>query len=81
MQSSYCENYDNCKLIKDENFVSPREKRSHFIELYCEDKNKGWEKCNRYNIKKVLGFCPEFVLPDTAYNPEEVITLMDQNIN
>jgi hypothetical protein len=44
---------------------------------YCTGPKSEWEKCKRYTTKAALGFCPDFVLPDTDLTLDQIIDKYD----
>jgi hypothetical protein len=68
-----CPNAESCPVLLFSNFVEVEQK--HFYEeKYCfAGFKEGYSKCKRFQTKKVLGFCPEFVFPDSEMTMEEII--------
>jgi len=83
MSYSYCcPNYNSCKLVNDLEFTIDESKRKNYISEYCKADKSKWGSCKRLIAKKVLNFCPDFVLPDTDLSTDEIIDKFDnENIN
>lgn len=46
-----------------------------YKELYCENTRDKIEKCRRYQVAKVLGYCPDNVLPNSNLSTEEIVNV------
>ena len=63
------------------NIVIPDEiKREENMELWCRKNKEVWSNCTRFNTKKSLGFCPDFVLPDTPLSIDEIVDKFEEEI-
>jgi hypothetical protein len=80
MKEYYCPNYKECRLVKAPDFKFSETTREAYLVKYCEDKESGWKKCKRFIAKSSLGFCPDFVLPDSDYSTDEIIDKFDNEI-
>jgi hypothetical protein len=72
-----CPNFDVCKLVSTAGFTGDEARRLRYMETYCKAGERHWGSCTRLVVKKALNFCPDFVLPDTAMTPDEVIDRFD----
>jgi hypothetical protein len=81
MKEYYCHNYPSCRLINFDNFPISVESLQQIKSDYCEDVNENWLNCRRYIVKKELGFCPDFVFPDTEITLSEIIDRFENEIN
>lgn len=73
----YCPNKPTCKIVQGDCSVTTNSQRDSFIENFCNSADQKWEECKRFQIKAVLGFCPDFVLPDNCMTVDEVIEEFD----
>jgi len=80
MKDYYCPNYKECRLVKASDFPVSGESREKYLETFCENSELGWKKCKRFIAKNSLGFCPDFVLPDSTYTTDEIIDKFDNEI-
>ena len=80
MKEYYCPNYKECRLVKASDFPVSVSEKDNFLERYCENEQKGWTNCKRFISKASLGFCPDFVLPDSDYSTDEIIDKFDNEI-
>lgn len=61
------------------NIVIPEDKkREEYMELWCRKGEEVWGNCTRFATKKTLGFCPDFVVPDTPLSLEEIIDKFEE---
>lgn len=79
MEVNFCPNYKGCQIINIEGFVKDKEKRKLYLKIFCESNEGNWENCKRYITKKILKFCPDFVLPDSALTMEEIMNKIENN--
>ena len=60
--------------------VIPDEKeREKYIDSWCRQDEEIWRKCKRFDTKKDLGFCPDFVVPDTSLSIDEIVAKFEEN--
>jgi len=79
MTENSCPNYQSCRLINSPEFNTGKQSREHYFTLYCIDGKQKWWNCKRFQTKEILGFCPDFVLPDTSLTVDEIIDKFDEN--
>ncbi len=75
---THCPNIDVCKLVTIKGFAGDEALRLRYIESYCTAGEPNWGTCTRLAVKRALNFCPDFVMPDTAMTPDEVIDKFDE---
>jgi hypothetical protein len=76
MEDPFCPNYKNCQLVNGKIEVSQHE-LERYKTLFCTGTNSEWHLCKRFIVKNEIGFCPDFVLPDTASSVDEIIDKFD----
>jgi len=79
MPEAYCPNYSSCKLVKSNGLELDEKVRQQYLDTYCTTKSADWESCKRYQCRKVLHFCPDFVFPDTDSTVDEIVDQFDNN--
>lgn len=77
---NHCPNIISCNLVKSEGFLIDSSRRNFYIVNYCKSDVEKWKSCTRFISKKELGFCPDFVLPDSDLTSSEIIDKFD-NVN
>jgi len=79
MDSKICANYEVCRLVAAEDYEIDLAEKNDYIEKFCTAGVNKWTSCKRYITKSELNFCPDFVLPDTALSPKEIIDKFDED--
>jgi len=79
MSENSCPNYKTCRLINSAGFNTGKLTKEQYIPVYCINGKQKWESCKRFQTKEILGFCPDFVLPDTNLTMDEIIDKFDEN--
>jgi hypothetical protein len=77
MNDSYCSNYQICRLVTTNAVSEDIKQKINYIRSFCETEKKTWQGCKRFQTKSALGFCPDFVLPDTDISIDEIIEKFD----
>jgi hypothetical protein len=78
MSENVCPNINSCRMISTEEVVpDPREKET-YMDIWCRDAGEKWRDCKRFSTKAALGFCPDFVVPDTALSIDEIIDKFEE---
>lgn len=81
MESNYCDNYSTCRLVNAEDFKITPDKKPDYLDTYCFAGKPAWSGCKRFIVKRELDFCPDFVLPDSAFTIQEIIGKFDEEKN
>lgn len=68
-----CPNIPKCQVINEKEFVSNEQIKQKYISHYCTAGKANFSKCKRFQTKQTLGFCPDFVFPDSIYSIDEII--------
>jgi hypothetical protein len=76
-----CPNYKTCQLVNPPYLNLDAVKKEIYILSYCHGGKRAWSACKRYVTNNVLNFCPDFVLPDSAGTPEDIINEFDKKLN
>ncbi|MDR2040105.1 MAG: hypothetical protein LBQ60_19450 [Bacteroidales bacterium] len=70
-EDKFCERLKGCPIyagyLKSNDVLS-----SAYKHKYCETEN-GKEICKRYQVAKIMGYCPEYILPNSQLPVEEII--------
>jgi hypothetical protein len=77
MAQHECPNISNCTLVANPAHRLPDVVVSDYVHHYCRSM-EGISRCKRYQVKLELGFCPDFVLPDTPESIAEIIAKFDE---
>lgn len=68
----YCFKRETCKLFcKD--LLKRKQSEEIYKSLFCNTSNN-WKNCKRYLVSKEIGTCPDFVMPNSSYSVEEIIS-------
>jgi hypothetical protein len=78
MSEPHCPNYATCQLINGVVEVSDNQKKS-YTNNFCFNPKERWNECKRMVTKRTLGFCPDFVLPDSTLTVDEIMDKFDSN--
>ena len=81
MSDTLCENFEICRLVCAKDYKIARGAKAVYIKHFCSAGKEAWSKCNRFTTKMALDFCPDFVLPDTSFSMDEVLTKFDEGSN
>ncbi len=69
-----CPNAPGCQVLIKEDFLKEHTKKQFYRLTYCcVDTAEGYFQCKRFQTKKALGFCPDFILPDSEMTIEEIM--------
>jgi hypothetical protein len=79
MDHNFCDNIKTCRLVATEVVVPDKKIKEQYLDSWCRQDKAVWLNCKRYETKKSLGFCPDFVVPDTQLSVEEIIDKFDEN--
>ena len=78
MSENICPNINSCRLVTTSEVVPDIREKEAYLDIWCRDIEEKWLNCTRYSTKASLGFCPDFVLPDTALSLDEIIDKFDE---
>ena len=57
-----------------------KDSKEIYRKMYCTNPKK-WSSCKRYQVELKLGYCPDFVLPNSGYSIEAIVERAEnQNI-
>jgi hypothetical protein len=77
----HCPNYPTCQLIQIPGFIESVTIREAYITTYCNANPEYWSNCKRYQTHHFLGFCPDFIFPDSSLSLDEIIDRFDIEIS
>lgn len=80
MADSICPNINTCRMVATCDVVKDPLVKEDYINTWCRKGEEMWGKCKRYNTKKELGFCPDFIVPDTTLSLDEIIDKIENEI-
>lgn len=76
METQICPKTPKCPIfngvLKGTDFTDTYKK------LYCEAGEAGRERCRRFQVARVIGKCPDNVLPNSTKSVEEIIETMKE---
>ena len=78
MTDGHCPNINTCRMVRTDVVVPDPDKREQYINRWCKGEKEGWSHCKRYQVKTALGFCPDFVVPDTGMDINEIMDKFDE---
>ena len=78
MQNNFCPNHKGCQVINIEGFVKDINLKEKYINILCESSDEKWKTCKRYQTKKALNLCPDFVMPDSSYTIDEILDKIEK---
>ena len=78
MSGKDCPNYINCQLINKEDVLQDKNRQRQYIRDFCQGKDEAWGRCKRYLTKQELNFCPDFVLPDSPWSPDDILDIFEE---
>ena len=78
MENHHCPNYQDCRLVITEVVTADEKQKREYLSLYCKKDESHWGNCKRYTTKKILQFCPDFVLPDTLLSIDEIMDKFEE---
>ena len=78
MSDSHCPNINSCRMVSTDVVVTDKNKKEEYIESWCRKDEKVWRNCTRFKTKKALGFCPDFVVPDTPLSVDEIVDKFEE---
>jgi len=78
MSKGICPNINSCRMVSTAVVIPDEDKKNAYIESWCKHTDGKWEGCKRFITKAYLGFCPDFVLPDTDLSIDEIIDKFEE---
>ena len=78
MSNNYCPNINTCRMVSTSIVIPDDKKREEYLELWCRKNEEVWGICTRFKTKKSLGFCPDFVIPETALSVDEIVDKFEE---
>lgn len=78
MSDQFCPNINTCRLVSTEQVIPDEEEKENYINTWCRQDTEKWKGCKRFETKKTLGFCPDFVKPDTTLSIDEIIDKFEE---
>lgn len=79
MDHKFCSNINTCRMVSTELVVPDETIKEQYINNWCRQTEETWLSCKRFDTKKALGFCPDFVVPDTKLSIDEIVEKFDEN--
>jgi len=79
MSEEICPNINSCRMVSTAVVVPEEEEKNAYIKTWCKNTEGKWEECKRFSTKASLGFCPDFVLPDTDLSIDEIIDRFEED--
>ena len=79
MADNICPNINTCRMVATTEVVPDEAQRQDYINKWCKQGEEVWIKCTRFNTKKKLGFCPDFVVPDTKLSIDEILDKFEED--
>jgi hypothetical protein len=77
MAEKPCPNIKGCRLVKTDVVVPDPDQKEAYMKAYCY-REETWRQCKRYQTKRSLWICPDFVLPDTDMTEDEIVDLYEK---
>ena len=78
MTEDHCPNINTCRMVRTDVVVPDPDIREQYINRWCKGREEDWGQCKRYMVRKELGFCPDFVVPDTSMDIDEIIDKFEE---
>ena len=79
MSAEQCPNINSCRMVSTDMVVPDEKKKEEFMDNWCRKDEEVWGKCKRFHTKKSLGFCPDFVVPDTTLSIDEIVDKFEED--
>lgn len=78
--SHQCSEICKCNLFRGK-LNLPEDSIIRYKYYFCLDDEPRWTKCRRYKVMQELGFCPDFVMPNSLLTSEQILRRMRQPIS
>lgn len=73
MGENICPNINSCRMLTTDMVVPDSIEKEKLMASWCRQGEETWSNCKRYKTKKILSFCPDFVVPSTDLTVDEII--------
>lgn len=78
--SKLCHHANNCNLFKGIIHM-PEDTLLRYKCFYCLGEEKRWKNCKRFTIIEEVGFCQDFVMPNSLLTKEQILVRMNQKFS
>lgn len=78
MSENICPNINSCRMVSTIEVVPEGKEKKAYLDTWCRNDLEKWRDCKRFNTKASLGFCPDFVVPDTELSIDEIVDKFDE---
>ncbi len=78
MEKNICPNYGTCRLVNAPEFPLDETAKAQYLANWCTRDEAGWSQCKRYITRDEMGFCPDFVMPDSDLTRDEIMDKFDE---
>jgi hypothetical protein len=78
LETDFCPNHSNCQIRLIDGFASDPPGRDFYEFTYCLAGENNWSLCKRYQTKRALNLCPDFIMPDSALSLEEILDKLEE---
>ncbi len=68
-----CSKIGKCNLFSGELEI-PEDSRIRYKYFYCLGEETCWSSCKRFIVKDEIGFCPDFVMPNSLLSSEQIMS-------
>ena len=65
-------------MVSTDEVVPDFREKETYMDIWCRDVGEKWRDCKRFSTKATLGFCPDFVVPDTSLSIDEIIDKFEE---
>jgi hypothetical protein len=65
-------------MVSTDQVIPDKDEKEDYINSWCRNDPERWKGCKRFETKKTLGFCPDFVKPDTKLSIDEIIDKFEE---
>jgi hypothetical protein len=78
LETTFCPNLSNCQIILIDTFASDPPGRDYYKNNYCQAGEESWIQCKRFQTKRTLNLCPDFIMPDSILSQDEILDWLEQ---
>ena len=79
MSEEQCPNINSCRMVSTDLVVPDKNEKEEYMDNWCRKGEEIWSTCTRFHTKKALGFCPDFVVPDTTLSIDEIVDKFEED--